>query len=86
MAALPFLLVEIAVYSVLVTGYLLVVLRALSPFLLRISQDNRVLYAALAVALMLGQGVVLEFATTLLVKGLARLAGKGSAAAKALGE
>ncbi len=60
-------MVEIAVYSVMVAAYLLVVLRALRPVLLATEQHHRVLYGILAVLLMLGQGVLLEFLTSLLV-------------------
>ncbi len=65
--SLSVLLIEIAVYSVMVAAYLLIVLRALSPLLLNAEQHHRVLYGILAVLLMLGQGVLLEFLTTLLV-------------------
>ncbi|MEO8189153.1 MAG: hypothetical protein ABI682_02335 [Acidobacteriota bacterium] len=61
------LVVEIAVYSVMVAAYLLVVLRALRPVLLATEQHHRVLYGVLSVVLMLGQGVLLEFLTSLLV-------------------
>ena len=61
------LIVEILVYGALVTGYLLLVLRALSPLLLAAEQRHRVVYGIASVLLMLGQGIVLEFLTTLLV-------------------
>lgn len=61
------LAVEIAVYSALVAVYLLLVLRGLSPLLLSLEQHHRVLYGVAAVLLMLGQGLLLEFLTTLLV-------------------
>ncbi len=61
------LLIEIAVYSVMVAAYLLIVLRALGPVLLDTEQHHRVLYGVLSVLLMLGQGVLLEFLTSLLV-------------------
>jgi hypothetical protein len=59
--------IEIAVYSALVAAYLLVVLRALRPLLLSAAEHHRVLYGIAALLLMLGQGVFLEFLTTLLV-------------------
>ncbi len=62
------LLAEVVVYAVLVAAYLLLVLRFLSPFLLDAFQQRRILYSALAVLLMLGQGFLLEFLTTLLVR------------------
>lgn len=61
------LLIEIAVYSAMVAAYLLIVLRALRPLLLGAEQHHRILYGALSVLLMLGQGVLLEFLTSLLV-------------------
>ena len=61
------LAVEVLVYSALVAAYLLLVLRALRPLLLFLERDHRVLYGIAAVLLMLGQGVVLELLTTLLV-------------------
>lgn len=61
------LAVEIAVYSALVTAYLLLVLRSITPLLLSLEQHHRVLYGFAAVLLMLGQGLLLEFLTTLLV-------------------
>lgn len=66
------LAIELAVYSVLVGAYLLVVLRAIRPFLLSAAEHHRVLYGFLAVAIMLGQGVLLEYLTTLLVGRLRR--------------
>ena len=66
------LAVEVAVYALLVTDYLMLALRSLSPVLLDAFQHRRILYACLAVLLMLGQGFVLEFLTTLLVGLFAR--------------
>jgi hypothetical protein len=66
------LAVEVAIYAVLVAGYLLLVVRFLSPFLQHAFQDRRILYSALAVLLMLGQGFLLELLTTLLVRLFAR--------------
>ena len=51
----------------MVAAYLIIVLRALSPLLLSAEQHHRVLYGVLSVVLMLGQGVLLEFLTSLLV-------------------
>lgn len=68
------LAVEIAVYAALVTGYLALVLRPLRPILLDAAEHHRVLYGLAAVLLMLGQGVLLEILTTLLVGRLRRAA------------
>jgi hypothetical protein len=66
------LLVEVAVYALLVTGYLLLALRWFRPFLLDAFEHRRILYACLAVLLMLGQGFLLELLTTLLMGLFAR--------------
>lgn len=66
------LAIEIAIYALLVTIYLLVALRALRPLLLDAAQHHRVFYAILALLLMLGQGALLEVLTTLLVRVFAR--------------
>jgi hypothetical protein len=66
------LAVEIGVYALLVTGYLLLVLRFLRPILVDAFDHRRILYACLAVFLMLGQGFLLEFLTTVLVGLFAR--------------
>jgi hypothetical protein len=68
LAAVRVLLVEIAVYGVLVATYLIFVLRALRPWLVVQARGDRGLYAALCVLLMLGQGVLLEIVTTFLVR------------------
>ena len=81
-SSLGILAIEIVVYAALVTAYLLVVLRALRPVLLATSEHHRVVYGFLAVGLMLGQGLVLEVLTSLLV-GRFRRARRDDAAAAA---
>ncbi len=66
------LAVEIAVYAGLVAAYLAFALKTLAPFLLDQAKHHRVTYALLCVGLMLGQGIVLELATDLLVRVFAR--------------
>jgi hypothetical protein len=66
------LAIEIGIYALLVTIYLLVALRALRPLLLDAAEHHRVLYAILALLLMLGQGALLEVLTTLFVRVFAR--------------
>lgn len=61
------LAIEIVVYSALVAAYLILVLRSLRSPLLELAEHHRVLYGIAAVLLMLGQGVLLEFLTSLLV-------------------
>jgi hypothetical protein len=60
-------LVEFGVYGALVTGYFFLVLHLLGGWLLRLFQSNRPLYAAAALGLIIGQGVVLELLTRLLL-------------------
>jgi len=61
------LAIEIVVYSGLVAAYLILVLRSLRSPLLELAEHHRVLYGVAAILLMLGQGVLLEFLTSLLV-------------------
>jgi hypothetical protein len=65
--SLSVLAIEILVYSLLVAAYLILVLRTIRPLLLDAAEHHRVLYGIEAVLLMLGQGVLLEFLTSLLV-------------------
>ena len=63
----PFLL-ECALYSVLVVAYFLFVLHFLGGWLKDLFDHQRWLYAFVALALMLGQAVVLEAVTSLLLR------------------
>ena len=67
--------IEMAVYGILVTVYFLVVLRFLKDPLSDLYQSERVIYAGLALILILAQGVALEWVTSFLIKilGLERL-------------
>ena len=58
----PFLL-ELAVYSVLVTVYYFVVLHVLGDRIAQLYRDEKRLYAVVAVALIAVQGMVLELVT-----------------------
>jgi hypothetical protein len=58
---------ELAVYSVLIVGYLLLVLRTLDRPLAVMFERHRVTYAFTAILLILLQGVVLELLTKILV-------------------
>lgn len=62
------LFVEIIIYSVLVVGYYLLVLRWLDEWLLNIFSSNLPLYALVCLALILIQGAFLEWVTSLLLK------------------
>ncbi len=71
-SSLPLIAVEIAVYAGLMAAYLAFALKALGPFLRGQAEHHRVIYALLCVGLMLGQGIVLELVTDLLVRVFAR--------------
>jgi hypothetical protein len=60
--------IELVTYSVLVIGYFLFVLHLLGHWLLPLYQHHRLFYSALAIVLILGQAVLLEFVTTLLLR------------------
>jgi hypothetical protein len=59
-------LVELLVYSVLVVGYFFLVLHLLAHWIAHLYEGDRRLYAAVALALIVGQGIVLELLTTAL--------------------
>jgi hypothetical protein len=61
-------LVELAIYSVLVVGYFFLVLHFLGDGLQRIAQNHRYTYAGLAILLMIGQAVLLQNITTVLLR------------------
>ncbi|HET7452833.1 MAG TPA: hypothetical protein VFL12_08840 [Thermoanaerobaculia bacterium] len=58
---------EIVVYSVLIVGYLFLVLKTLDRPIARLYEQHRVSYAFAAVLLILLQGIVLELLTKILV-------------------
>ena len=58
---------ELVVYSALIVGYLLLVLKTLDRPLAAMFEHHRVTYAFTAIALILLQGVVLELLTKVLV-------------------
>ena len=61
-------LIELAVYGVLIAVYFLLVLHFLGPSLGDLEKTHIRLYALLAVGLILGQSIVLEFLTTFLLR------------------
>ncbi|MEY2440439.1 MAG: hypothetical protein QOI34_1824 [Verrucomicrobiota bacterium] len=63
----PFL-IELAVYAVLVTGYFFLVLHLLGGWLHDLEVHHRYSYAIVAIALIIGQAVVLESLTTFLLR------------------
>lgn len=58
---------ELVVYSALIVGYLLLVLKTLDRPIARLYEEHRVSYAFAAVLLILLQGIVLELLTKILV-------------------
>jgi hypothetical protein len=67
--------IEVLVYAVLVVIYFFLVLRLLAQPLLELFENNLTVYAFVALALIVVQGVVLEFVTSFLIGrlGLERL-------------
>jgi hypothetical protein len=61
-------LMEFFVYALLIAAYYLLVLHFLGDSLKQLYHDNRRLYAVLALALIVGQGLLLEALTRLLLK------------------
>jgi len=61
-------LVELVIYAVLVVGYFFLVLHFLGEGLQRIAQNHRYTYAGLAILLMIGQAVLLQYVTTFLLR------------------
>ena len=59
--------IELIIYSVLVVAYFFAVLRLLSEPLGRLYSSNLVLYAFLALGLIVAQAVVLEFVTSFIM-------------------
>jgi hypothetical protein len=60
--------VELPVYAGLVVAYFFLVLHFLGDWLYELFKENRKLYALAALALIIGQGVVLEFLTSALLQ------------------
>jgi hypothetical protein len=61
-------LVELAIYAVLVFGYFFAVLHFLGDWLFELQQHHHVVYAGVAILLIIGQAVVLESVTTFLLR------------------
>jgi hypothetical protein len=62
--------IEVLIYTALVIGYFVLVLRFLGEPLKKLFTDHLTLYAFAALALIVVQGVVLEFLTSFLVSRL----------------
>jgi hypothetical protein len=61
-------LIELAVYAVLVVGYFFLVLHFLGGWLYQLEMHHRYTYAGVAILLIIGQAVVLENVTSLLLR------------------
>jgi hypothetical protein len=61
-------LIELAVYAVLVIGYFFLVLHFLGHWLHQLETNHRYTYAVVAILLIIGQAVILESVTTLLLR------------------
>jgi len=61
-------LIELVIYTVLVVVYFFVVLHFLGPSLLQLEVQHRYGYALLAIALIIGQAILLEALTTFLLR------------------
>jgi len=67
-ASLGSFLMELAVYAIFVFVYFFLVLHFLGNWIKHVFDQNRTLYAAVALALIIVQGVVLEMLTTALLR------------------
>ncbi len=63
-------LIELAVYSVLVVGYFFLVLHFLGDGLQQLEVRHRYTYAGVAILLMIGQAVLLQYVTTFLLRAI----------------
>ena len=63
---------ELAIYTVLVTGYFFLVLHLLGNWLYQLETQHRVIYAFVSILLIAGQAVVLDAVTTVLFRLLRR--------------
>ena len=62
------LLIEILIYSVLIFGYYLIVLRYLDDWLLSLFQSGLTLYSFIGLGLIIVQAVLLDFVTSFLMR------------------
>jgi hypothetical protein len=65
-------LIELVIYSILVVGYFFAVLHFLSGWISQLEKSHLVIYAFVAIALIIVQGVLLESVTTWLMRKLQR--------------
>jgi uncharacterized membrane protein len=60
--------IELAIYTILVTAYFFLVLHLLGGWLYRLETQHRITYAVVALLLIVGQAVVLDAVTTVLLR------------------
>ena len=60
--------IELAIYALLVTAYFFLVLHLLGNWLYRLETQHRILYAVVAILLIVGQAVVLDALTRVLFR------------------
>jgi hypothetical protein len=63
-------LIELAIYAVLVIAYFFLVLHFLGDGLRQLEQHHRYTYAWVAILLMIGQAVLLQYVTTFLLRAI----------------
>lgn len=61
------IVIEVLIYSLLVVAYVLLVLRLLGEPLKKLLDNNLILYAFVALALIVAQGAILEIITSFLL-------------------
>ena len=61
-------LAELALYSILITVYFFLVLHFMGNWLERLGKENIKLYALVAITLIIGQAILLEWVTTFLFR------------------
>ncbi len=64
------LALELGIYAILVVAYMFLILHFFTALLVELFKGDRVMYAALALALMVFQGILLESVTTFLIERL----------------
>ena len=60
--------IELALYGLLVTGYFFAVLRFLGNWLVQLETHHIQVYAVVAIGLIIGQAILLEAVTTVLLR------------------
>ena len=66
--------IELVIYALLVVAYFFLVLHFLGAWLYQLESQHRYVYASVAILLMIGQAVVLQNVTTLLLRFIRRRA------------